>query len=64
VAILNLSAALEGRLGISGHDVRPFEDYREMLSTVPELDAVIVATPDWYHAEHTNAALKAGTHVY
>ncbi len=47
-----------------GHDVRPFEDYREMLSTVPELDAVIVATPDWYHAEHTNAALKAGKHVY
>lgn len=47
-----------------GHDVKPFEDYREMLTSVPELDAVIVATPDWYHAEHTNAALKAGKHVY
>lgn len=47
-----------------GHDARPFEDYREMLSAVPELDAVIVATPDFMHAEHTNACLKAGKHVY
>jgi predicted dehydrogenase len=47
-----------------GHDPKPFEDYREMLSAVPDLDAVIVATPDFVHAEHTNAALKAGKHVY
>ena len=47
-----------------GHEARPFEDYRELLSTVPDLDAVIVATPDFVHAEHTNAALKAGKHVY
>ncbi len=46
-----------------GHDARPFEDYREMLSAVPDLDAVIVATPDFMHAEHTNAALRAGKHV-
>jgi predicted dehydrogenase len=47
-----------------GHPARPFEDYREMLSAVPELDAVVVATPDWLHAEHTNASLRAGKHVY
>jgi predicted dehydrogenase len=47
-----------------GHDPKPFEDYREMLSSVPDLDAVIVATPDFVHAEHTNAALRAGKHVY
>lgn len=47
-----------------GHEARPFEDYREMLSAVPQIDAVIVATPDFMHAEHTNAALKAGKHVY
>jgi Predicted dehydrogenases and related proteins len=46
------------------HDARPFEDYREMLAEVPDLDAVIVATPDFVHAEHTNAALRAGKHVY
>jgi predicted dehydrogenase len=47
-----------------GHDAKPFEDYREMLSAVPDVDAVIVATPDFMHAEHTNAALRAGKHVY
>jgi predicted dehydrogenase len=47
-----------------GHDPKPFEDYREMLSAVPEIDAVIVATPDFMHAEHTNASLRAGKHVY
>lgn len=54
----------ERLLGKFGHDARPFEDYREMLSAVPELDAVIVATPDFMHAEHTNACLRAGKHVY
>ena len=47
-----------------GHDPKPFEDYRELLSTVKEIDAVIIATPDFKHAEHTVAALKAGKHVY
>ncbi len=47
-----------------GHAAQPFEDYRELLSAVPDLDAVIVATPDFVHAEHTNAALRAGKHVY
>src|SRR5690606_16781648 len=47
-----------------GHEAQPFEDYREMLSAVPDVDAVIVHTPDLVHAEHTNAALRAGKHVY
>lgn len=47
-----------------GHDAKPFEDYREMLSSVPDLDAVIIATPDFMHAPHTNACLRAGKHVY
>ena len=46
------------------HDAKPYEDYRELLAAHPELDAVIIATPDFKHAEHTVAALKAGKHVY
>src|SRR5688572_21838568 len=58
---LNQSARL---LQKYNHDAKPFEDYKEMLDTVKDIDAVIIATPDFVHAEHTNAALKAGKHVY
>ncbi len=47
-----------------GHDPKPYEDYREMLAAHPEVDAVLIATPDFRHAEHTIAAMKAGKHVY
>ncbi len=47
-----------------GHEARPFEDHRELLAAVPNIDAVLVATPDFVHAEHTNACLRAGQHVY
>jgi len=47
-----------------GHEVEVYADYREMLSAQKDLDAVIVATPDWMHAEHAIACLKAGRHVY
>lgn len=46
-----------------GHVANAYEDYKEMLAT-EKLDAVIVASPDWMHAEHTNACLRAGKHVY
>jgi predicted dehydrogenase len=47
-----------------GHDVRPYADYREMLDKEKTLQAVLVATPDFVHAEQANACLKAGLHVY
>ena len=48
-----------------GHEVTTYEDYREMLSKEDKnIDAVIVATPDWMHCEHTCACLRAGKHVY
>ena len=39
-------------------------DYREMLDTEKDLDAVIIATPDFCHAEQTIACLEKGLHVY
>ncbi len=44
--------------------VNVYADYRELLSKEPRLDAVIIATPDWVHAEQTIACLQAGKHVY
>jgi predicted dehydrogenase len=44
--------------------VNVYVDYREMLAEEEDLDAVIVATPDWMHAEHAIACLRAGKHVY
>ena len=40
-----------------------YEDYREMLDKEKQLDAVIIATPDFWHAQHTIDCLKAGKHV-
>jgi predicted dehydrogenase len=47
-----------------GHEVNVYEDYRELLAKENDLDAAIVATPDWMHATHANACLEAGLHVY
>lgn len=45
-------------------DINTYQDYPDMLAGEKHLDAVIVATPDWMHSEHTVACLKAGKHVY
>ena len=52
------------RLKRQGHPANAYEDYREMLDKEKNLHAVIVATPDWMHAEHTIACMEAGLHVY
>ncbi len=46
------------------HEANGYEDYREMLDKEKELDAVVIATPDFWHADHAVACLKAGKHVY
>ena len=47
-----------------GQPVNVYEDYRQMLQKERTLTAVIVATPDWMHAEQAIGCLKAGKHVY
>lgn len=45
-------------------DATAYVDYKEMLDKEKDLQAVIIATPDFCHAEQTVACLKAGLHVY
>lgn len=47
-----------------GQEVRVYEDYRDLLSKEKNLGAAVVASPDWVHAEHANACMEAGLHVY
>jgi predicted dehydrogenase len=44
--------------------VRKWQDYREMLEKQPDIDAVIVATPDHMHAVIASNAMDLGKHVY
>jgi predicted dehydrogenase len=46
------------------HEHNTYVDYREMLDKEKDLDAVIIATPDFWHSNHTVACLEAGLHVY
>lgn len=41
-----------------------WRDFREMLEKQPEIEAVMIGTPDHTHASIALAALKAGKHVY
>jgi len=55
---------LSRRLRAYRHEHNTYEDYKEMLEKEKDLDAVIIATPDFWHAEHTVDCLRAGLHVY
>jgi predicted dehydrogenase len=48
-----------------GHEHNVYVDYQELIDKEKgKLDAVIVATPDFWHAEHAVACFKAGFNVY
>jgi predicted dehydrogenase len=60
VGIADASAAMRAELGRRGFAT--FASYQELLAA--DLDAVLVAAPDQYHAEITQAALALGKHVF
>lgn len=47
----------------TGKAVTKTGDYRDILAD-PSIDAVVIATPDHWHATQTIDALEAGKHVY
>ena len=52
-------------LAESGQPNHAYVDYKELLDKEKDhLDAVIVATPDFWHAEQAIACMKAGLQVY
>jgi predicted dehydrogenase len=52
------------RLRAYKHKHNAYADYQEMLDKEKDLDGVIIATPDFWHARHTIACLEAGLNVY
>ncbi len=67
VQLVAVADVYEGRLTLAqeryGKDVFTSRDYREVLAR-PGLDAVIMATPDHWHARIACDAMKAGKDVY
>ncbi len=47
-----------------GNEVHAYTDFDEMMGKEKELQAVVIAAPDFVHAPMTNACLRAGLHVY
>lgn len=47
-----------------GTDAKAYDDYRKLLENVAGVDAVLIATPDHWHAPLCKAFMKAGKHVY
>jgi predicted dehydrogenase len=45
------------------HGVKRYPTYHDMLAD-PDIDAIVIATPDHHHAQMTIDAVKAGKHVY
>ena len=45
------------RLKDNGFDVKGYQNYEDLLANEKDLQAVIVATPDFWHAPITNACL-------
>src|SRR5262245_12385137 len=47
-----------------GAAAKAYEDYRRLLDDAATFDAVLIATPDHWHAPLCRAFMKAGKHVY
>jgi predicted dehydrogenase len=63
-ALCDVDAEYAARVIKAHPDRRLYKDYRVMLEKEKGLDAVVIATPDHWHAPIAIAAMKLGKHVY
>ncbi len=59
----NLNRASEILTGFNQEHTR-YNDYKAMLEKEKDIQAILIATPDFCHAEQTIACLNAGINVY
>jgi len=64
VALCDVDAEYAGRTFERYPKAKRHTDYRRMLEEQPDIDAVVIATPDHTHACIAMAAMQAGKHVY
>ena len=58
-----LNAANKRNAEKSGHQVEGYKNYRDLLAR-KDIDAVVIASPDHWHAMHVVDAAKAGKDIY
>ncbi|MFC1652668.1 Gfo/Idh/MocA family protein [Planctomycetota bacterium] len=64
VALCDVDSRKASKAFVRWPQAKQYQDYRMMLDKQPEVDGVIVATPDHAHAVISMAAIKRGKHVY
>ncbi|MCF7849011.1 MAG: Gfo/Idh/MocA family oxidoreductase [Kiritimatiellales bacterium] len=64
VALCDVDHAYAAKTFANYPQAKLYTDYRTMLEKQPEIDAVVIATPDHTHAVISMAAMQAGKHVY
>ena len=60
----NLKSGVAKVRALQGHTPKAYSDIDELLATEKGLDAVVIATPDFWHSPHTVKCLEAGLNVY
>ena len=64
VALCDVDSAHAGGTFKKYPRAKLYTDFRKMLETQKDIDAVVVATPDHLHAPVSLAAIRLGKHVY
>jgi len=63
-ALCDIDGNTLGKVAKEFPEAKTFTDFRQMLDRCPELDAVVVSTPDHTHAVAAKQAMELGKHVY